>query len=73
MLARSLPLSSSRSLDISAAPRAEVSAAAFKLAFAMLVIAAAFGATYADTKALFSKSDLGAFLCMARSSAACRY
>ena len=57
MLARSLPLSSSL-VGYFRRSRAEVSAAAFKLAFAMLVIAAAFGATYADTEALFSKSDL---------------
>ena len=57
MLARSLSLSSSL-VGYFRRSRAEVSAAAFKFAFAMLVIAAAFGATYADSKALFSKSDL---------------
>ena len=57
MLARSLPLASPL-VGYFRRGRAEVSAAAFKLAFAMLVIAAAFGATYADTEALFSKSDL---------------
>ena len=39
-----------------------MSAAAFKLAFAMLVIAAAFGATYADSKDLFSESHLWGIL-----------
>ena len=57
MLARSLPLSLSLLGYFRRTP-AELSAAAFKFAFAMLVIAAAFGATYADSKALFSKSDL---------------
>ena len=57
MLARSLPLSSPL-LGYFRRTRAEVSAAAFKLAFAMLVTTAAFGATYADSKALFSRSDL---------------
>ena len=57
MLARSLPLSLSLLGYFRRTP-AELSAAAFKFAFAMLVIAAAFGATYADTEALFSKSDL---------------
>ena len=37
-------------------------AAAFKLAFAMLVIASAFAATYADAKNLFSESDLTGIL-----------
>ena len=39
-----------------------MSAAAFKLAFAMLVIAAAFGATYADSKELFSEAHLRGIL-----------
>ena len=42
--------------------RAEVSAAAFKLAFAMLVVASAFGATYIDANDLFSESDLTGIL-----------
>ena len=42
--------------------RAEVSAAAFKLVFAMLVISAAFGATYADAKDLFLASELRGIL-----------
>ena len=39
--------------------RAEVSAAAFKFAFAMLVIAAAFAATYVDARTLFTATELG--------------
>ena len=42
--------------------KAELSAAAFKLAFAMLVIASAFAATYADARDLFSESDLAGIL-----------
>ena len=42
--------------------RAEVFAAAFKFVFAMLVIAAAFAATYVDAKVLFSESDLAGIL-----------
>ena len=38
--------------------RAEVSAAAFKLAFAMLVVASAFGATYVDAESLFTSTEL---------------
>ena len=38
--------------------RAEVSAAAFKLAFAMLVVASAFGATYVDAESLFTATEL---------------
>ena len=57
MLARSLPLWSSL-LGYFRRTRSELSAAAFKLTFAMLVVAAAFGAMFADSKDLFSKSDL---------------
>ena len=61
MLSLYLPLSSSF-VGYFHRSRAEVLAAAFKLAFAMLVVSAAFSATYADSKALFSESDLRGIL-----------
>ena len=61
MLSLSLPLTSSF-VGYFHRSRAEVLAAAFKLAFAMLVVSAAFSATYADSKALFSESDLRGIL-----------
>ena len=57
MFSRSLPQPSSL-LGYFRRTQAELVAAAFKLAFSMLVVAAAFGAMYAGSKDLFSKSDL---------------
>ena len=63
MSVNTMPLSlSPRLVGYFRRTRAEVSAAAFKLAFAMLVVASAFGATYVDAKDLFSESDLTGIL-----------